>query len=136
MFLSFALSDAMVLFINIFLDIIYLKNNSIHVVKWEFNYKTSHEYLYVLDFACMQYAYSKKASPTKKAVYYGYYDVLANDPEVGLVLISEDMSTPISTELTKLRATKSKPLVFALPASGSEKKEVDYRKMLKRILGV
>ena len=36
---------------------------------------------------------------------------LANDPEVGLVLISEDMSTPISTELTKLRATKSKPLV-------------------------
>lgn len=61
---------------------------------------------------------------------------LSDDPEVGLVLISEDMSTPISTELTKLRATKSKPLIFALPASGSEKKEVDYRKMLKTILGV
>ncbi|NDB32846.1 MAG: ATPase [Nitrososphaeria archaeon] len=61
---------------------------------------------------------------------------LADDPDVGLVLISEDMATPINTELTKLRATKSKPLVFALPASGSEKKEVDYRKMLKTILGV
>ena len=61
---------------------------------------------------------------------------LADDPEVGLVLISEDMSNPISMELTKLRATKSKPLIFSLPASGSEKKEVDYRKMLKTILGV
>ncbi|MGQ0606115.1 MAG: V-type ATP synthase subunit F [Candidatus Nitrosotenuis sp.] len=61
---------------------------------------------------------------------------LASDPDVGLVLVSEDISTPISTELTKLRATKSKPLIFSLPASGSEKKEVDYRKMLKTILGV
>jgi len=61
---------------------------------------------------------------------------LSEDADVGLVLISEDMANPISTDLTKLRATKSKPLVFALPASGSEKKEVDYRKMLKTILGV
>ena len=30
----------------------------------------------------------------------------------------------------------STPLVFALPASGSEKSEVDYRVMLKKILGV
>ena len=61
---------------------------------------------------------------------------LANDPDVGLVLLSEDMSTPINTDLTKLRATKSKPLIFSLPAAGSDKKEVDYRKMLKTILGV
>ena len=61
---------------------------------------------------------------------------LSEDADVGLVLISEDMANPISTDLTKLRATKSRPLVFALPASGSEKKEVDYRKMLKTILGV
>lgn len=61
---------------------------------------------------------------------------LADDPEVGLVLISEDISNPISTDLTKLRATKSKPLIFSLPSAGAEKKEVDYRKMLKTILGV
>ncbi|MFN3654685.1 MAG: V-type ATP synthase subunit F [Candidatus Nitrosotenuis sp.] len=61
---------------------------------------------------------------------------LADDQDVGLVLISEDISTPINTDLTKLRATKSKPLIFSLPAAGSEKKEVDYRKMLKTILGV
>lgn len=61
---------------------------------------------------------------------------LADDQEVGLVLVSDDISTPISTDLTKLRATKSKPLIFSLPSVGSEKKEVDYRKMLKTILGV
>jgi V/A-type H+-transporting ATPase subunit F len=61
---------------------------------------------------------------------------LADDQEIGLVLVSDDISTPINTELTKLRATKSKPLIFSLPSVGSEKKEVDYRKMLKTILGV
>ncbi len=61
---------------------------------------------------------------------------LADDPDVGLVLISDDISAPITTDLTKIRATKSKPLVFSLPAAGSAKKEVDYRKMLKTILGV
>ncbi|HEX9846259.1 MAG TPA: V-type ATP synthase subunit F [Candidatus Nitrosotenuis sp.] len=61
---------------------------------------------------------------------------LADDQEVGLVLVSDDISAPINTDLTKLRATKSKPLIFSLPSVGSEKKEVDYRKMLKTILGV
>ncbi|HET8719464.1 MAG TPA: V-type ATP synthase subunit F [Candidatus Nitrosotenuis sp.] len=61
---------------------------------------------------------------------------LADDPDVGLVLISDDISGPINMDLTKLRATKSKPLIFSLPAPGSEKSEVDYRKMLKTILGV
>ncbi|CDI05839.1 conserved hypothetical protein [Candidatus Nitrosotenuis uzonensis] len=61
---------------------------------------------------------------------------LSDDPDVGLVLVSEDISTPINMDLTKLRATKSKPLIFSLPSAGSAKQEVDYRKMLKTILGV
>jgi V/A-type H+-transporting ATPase subunit F len=52
---------------------------------------------------------------------------LTDDSDVGLVLVSD--------ELTALRAEKS-TLVFALPATGSEKTEVDYRVMLKKILGV
>jgi len=60
---------------------------------------------------------------------------LTDDSDVGLVLISDDISTPINDELTELRAKKS-TLVFALPSIGSEKTEVDYRKMLKKILGV
>ena len=60
---------------------------------------------------------------------------LADDADVGLVLVSDDIAEPITDELTALRAQKS-ALVFALPAAGSEKSEVDYRAMLKKILGV
>lgn len=60
---------------------------------------------------------------------------LTDDSDVGLVLVSDDISEPINDELTALRAEKD-TLVFALPAAGSEKTEVDYRVMLKKILGV
>ena len=60
---------------------------------------------------------------------------LTEDSDVGLVLVSDDISTSIDDELTALRAEKS-TLVFALPAIGSEKTEVNYRVMLKKILGV
>ncbi len=60
---------------------------------------------------------------------------LSDDSDVGLVLVSDDISEPIDDELTKLRTEKS-TLVFSLPAPGSKKVEVDYRAMLKKILGV
>ncbi len=60
---------------------------------------------------------------------------LTDDSDVGLVLVSDDISTSIDDELTALRAEKS-TLVFSLPAIGSEKTEVNYRVMLKKILGV
>lgn len=60
---------------------------------------------------------------------------LTKDPDVGLILASDDLTASIGDELTALRAEKS-TLVFALPAAGSEKTDVDYRLMLKKILGV
>ena len=60
---------------------------------------------------------------------------LTDDSDVGLILVSDDISDPINDELTTLRTEKS-TLVFSLPAPGSKKVEVDYRAMLKKILGV
>ncbi|MEX0855732.1 MAG: V-type ATP synthase subunit F [Nitrosopumilaceae archaeon] len=60
---------------------------------------------------------------------------LTDDSDVGLILVSDDISDPINDELTALR-TKKSTLVFSLPAPGSKKVEVDYRVMLKKILGV
>ena len=60
---------------------------------------------------------------------------LSGDSDVGLVLVSDDVSGPIADELTALRARTS-TLVFALPAAGAKKVDVDYRVMLKKILGV
>ncbi|MCE2497646.1 MAG: V-type ATP synthase subunit F [Nitrosopumilaceae archaeon] len=65
----------------------------------------------------------------------GHIRKLTDDSDVGLVLVSDDMTKEIGDALTELRAEKS-ALVFALPAAGSEKTEVDYRAMLKKILGV
>ena len=61
---------------------------------------------------------------------------LMDDASVGLVLISDDISKSMGEKLTKLRAKKSTPLVFELPSPGSKKSDVDYRKLLKQILGV
>jgi len=60
---------------------------------------------------------------------------LTDDSDIGLVLISDDISEPINDQLTSLRTEKS-TLVFALPSVGSKKVDVDYRAMLKKILGV
>ncbi len=60
---------------------------------------------------------------------------LTDDSDVGLVLVSDDITESINDELTALRAEKE-TLVFSLPAIGSGKTEVDYRVMLKKILGV
>lgn len=60
---------------------------------------------------------------------------LTDDSDVGLILVGDDMTKEIGDELTALRTEKS-TLVFALPAAGSVKSEVDYRAMLKKILGV
>jgi len=61
---------------------------------------------------------------------------LMNDSSVGLVLVSDDISKTIDNKLTELRSKKSTSLVFELPAPGSKKGKVDYRVLLKQILGV
>ena len=61
---------------------------------------------------------------------------LMDDTSVGLVLVSDDISKLLGDKLTVLRSKKATPLVFELPAPGSKKSDVDYRKLLKQILGV
>jgi V/A-type H+-transporting ATPase subunit F len=55
---------------------------------------------------------------------------------VGLVLLSDDLGKEIRNQLTSLRAKRPIPLIFELPSPGSKKEKVDYRALLKQILGV
>jgi len=55
---------------------------------------------------------------------------------VGLVLMSDDIGKGIRSQLTILRAKRPIPLIFELPSPGSKKEKVDYRALLKQILGV
>ena len=56
--------------------------------------------------------------------------------EVGLILLSDDMGKQIRLELARIRSVKPIPLIFELPSPGSTKEKVDYRALLKQILGV
>lgn len=60
---------------------------------------------------------------------------LTEDPSIGLILVSDDVSNQITDKLTALSTEKLIPLVFSLPAPES-KKGLDYTMMLKKILGV
>lgn len=56
--------------------------------------------------------------------------------DVALILISDDLASPIHDRLTELRTKKPMPLIYEIPAPGSKREKVEYRDMLKSILGV
>ncbi len=56
--------------------------------------------------------------------------------DVGLVLMSDDIGKEIRYQLTSIRAKRPIPLIYELPSPGSKKEKVDYRALLKQILGV
>jgi len=61
---------------------------------------------------------------------------LSKDPSVGLIMVSDEVAKPIAAELTSLRAKKAIPLIYEVPGPGSKKEKVEYRAMLRAILGV
>jgi V/A-type H+/Na+-transporting ATPase subunit F len=61
---------------------------------------------------------------------------LAKDSTVGLIMVSDEVSKPISDQLTALRSKKAIPLIYEVPGPGSKKEKVEYRAMLRAILGV
>jgi V/A-type H+/Na+-transporting ATPase subunit F len=61
---------------------------------------------------------------------------LAKDSTVGLIMVSDEVAKPISDQLTVLRSKKAIPLIYEVPGPGSKKERVEYRAMLRAILGV
>jgi V/A-type H+-transporting ATPase subunit F len=63
-------------------------------------------------------------------------EALSKDPTVGLVMVSDEVAKPITAQLTILRSKKAVPLIYEVPGPGSKKEKVEYRAMLRAILGV
>ncbi len=61
---------------------------------------------------------------------------LSKDPTVGLIMVSDEVSKPINDRLTLLKTKKAIPLIYEVPGPGSKKERVEYRAMLRAILGV
>jgi V/A-type H+-transporting ATPase subunit F len=56
--------------------------------------------------------------------------------DVGLLLLSDDTGKEIRYQLTEIRAKRPIPLIFELPSPGSKKEDINYRSLLKQILGM
>ncbi len=63
-------------------------------------------------------------------------EALSKDQSVGLIMVSDEVAQPIADQLTALKAKKAIPLIYEVPGPGSKKKRVEYRAMLRAILGV
>lgn len=61
---------------------------------------------------------------------------LVANPEVGLIMISDEVSRPIRDDLTAIRSKKPIPLIYEVPGPGSKQEKIEYRTMLRSILGV
>ncbi|TLX98108.1 MAG: vacuolar H+transporting two-sector ATPase F subunit [Thaumarchaeota archaeon] len=74
------------------------------------------------------------ASSSSEAL--GQVERLLNDPEVGLIMVSSEIAKPIRADLTSIRAKRAIPLIYEVPGPGGEHEKVEYRSMLRQILGV
>jgi V/A-type H+-transporting ATPase subunit F len=63
-------------------------------------------------------------------------ETLVKDPDVGLIMVSDDMAKPIRDELLAVKSKRAVPLIYEVPGPGSKLEKVEYRAMLKAILGV
>ena len=61
---------------------------------------------------------------------------LVKDPQVGLIMVSDEVAKPIRGELMAVKAKRAVPLIYEVPGPGSKAEKVEYRAMLRAILGV
>ncbi len=61
---------------------------------------------------------------------------LVQQGDIGLILVSNDVSREVRSQLLALKAKRPVPLIFEVPAPGSKPERVEYRDMLRQILGV
>lgn len=61
---------------------------------------------------------------------------LMADKEVGLIIIGDDVAKALRQKLAEIRSKHPVPLIFEVPAPGSKIEKVEYREILRKILGV
>jgi V/A-type H+-transporting ATPase subunit F len=61
---------------------------------------------------------------------------LIRDPEVGLIMVSDEIARPIKDEILAVKTKMAIPLIYEVPGPGSKLEKVEYRAILRTILGV
>ena len=66
----------------------------------------------------------------------GKIEKLVRDPQVGLIMVSDEVAKLLGEQLIVIKTQRATPLIYEVPGPGSKKEKVDYRVMLRSILGV
>jgi vacuolar-type H+-ATPase subunit F/Vma7 len=66
----------------------------------------------------------------------GKIEKLVRDPQIGLIVLSDEVAKPLGAQLTAIRTQRATPLIYEVPGPGSRKEKVEYRALLRSILGV
>lgn len=61
---------------------------------------------------------------------------LIGDPDVGLILVSDEFGFEFAERVEELSSTLTRPVIYLLPRPGGRVSELDYRAMLRRVLGI
>jgi V/A-type H+-transporting ATPase subunit F len=61
---------------------------------------------------------------------------LLKNPDVGLIMVSSEIAKGIREDITQIRSKRPVPLIYEVPGPGSKQEKVEYRAMLRSILGV
>ena len=65
------------------------------------------------------------------------FNELSNDPEVGLILITEKLARELSPQINEIRLQKLFPIIVEIPDKGGpQQKEDRIGKIIKRAVGV
>ena len=56
--------------------------------------------------------------------------------DVGLVLVSDEYGPEFSQKLAEVSKSVTVPIIYQLPAPGSKVSRVDYRTIIRQVLGV
>ena len=59
---------------------------------------------------------------------------ITKDDEIGLILMSENVSKDIKEELAEIRNKNPIPLIYEIPPPGSKVEKVEYRDLIKQLL--
>ncbi len=61
---------------------------------------------------------------------------LVKSRDIGLILLDETLSIKVRQEISRIRAEHPTPIIYEVPGPGSRLEPVNYRDILRQILGV
>lgn len=61
---------------------------------------------------------------------------LMNDPEIGLIILPEELTDEIKNEINEIRSKKPIPLIYVVPSTLTSAKGMNYRALLRQVLGI